>query len=75
VQRFIYALAFAFGVFLIVRGLQLTFQAEENALYAAMPIGGFMTCVYTTLQLMGVRTERSGGEEVEGGSSTGSLDE
>lgn len=73
--RFTDALVLAFGLFLIVRGLQLTFEAGEWALYVAMPISGFMTCVYATLQLMGVRTQRSAAGEVEESSSTGSSDE
>ena len=75
VLRLTHSLVIAFGLFLIVRGLQLTFEHEQWALYAAMPISGFMTCVYAALQLMGVRTQRSVTGEAEGESSTGSFDE
>lgn len=62
-QRLAYALVFAFGLYLIVRGLQLILQSEESALYVAMPISGLMVCAYTALQVLGVRTEKSRNEE------------
>ena len=66
VQGLNYALVFAFGVYLIVRGLQLTFQANQSAFYVAMPISGFMVCVYVVLQTLGIRTqERRDGEVTE----------
>jgi len=71
VQWLTYALVFAFGLYLIVRGLQLTLQSDQSALYAAMPISGFMTCVYTALQALGVRTERSRDEEPVEGTAEG----
>lgn len=64
VQGLNYALVFAFGVYLIVRGLQLVLQADQSAFYVAMPISGFMVCVYTVLQVLGVRTQERRDEEV-----------
>jgi TRAP-type C4-dicarboxylate transport system permease small subunit len=68
VQRLIYALIFAFGLYLLVQGWQFTLQTSRatlpstgwprSALYAVMPISGFMICVYTALQVLGVRTEK-----------------
>lgn len=68
VQRLIYALVFAFGLYLLVQGSQFTLESSQatlpstgwprSALYAVMPISGFMICVYIALQALGVRTER-----------------
>jgi TRAP-type C4-dicarboxylate transport system permease small subunit len=68
VQRFIYALVFAFGLYLLVQGWQFTLQTSRatlpstglprSALYAVLPISGLMICVYTALQALGVRTEK-----------------
>lgn len=68
VQRLIYALMFAFGLYLLVQGSQFTLETSQatlpstgwprSTLYAVMPISGFMICVYTILQALGVRTER-----------------
>lgn len=68
VQRFIYALMFAFGLYLLVQGALFTLETRQatlpstgwprSALYAVMPISGFMICVYTALQVLGVRTEK-----------------
>jgi TRAP-type C4-dicarboxylate transport system permease small subunit len=68
VQRIIYALVFAFGLYLLVQGWQFTLQTSRatlpstglprSALYAVMPVSGFMICVYTVLQILGVRTEK-----------------
>lgn len=71
--RFTHALVLVFGLFLIVRGLQLIFNTEQWILYTALPISGFMICVYATLQLMGVRTQRSEDQQQE--SANESLDE
>ena len=68
VQRLIYALLFAFGLYLLVQGWQFTLETSQatlpstgwprSALYAVMPISGFMICVYTALQALGVQTAR-----------------
>lgn len=78
VQGFIYALVFAFGLYLIVEGGRFTLQTSQgtlpstglprSALYAVMPISGFMICVYTALQALGVETKRErDSESVEEG--------
>ena len=68
VQKLIYALLFAFGLYLIVQGWQFTLETSRatlpstgwprSVLYAVMPISGFMICVYTALQALGVKTEK-----------------
>jgi len=68
VQRLVYGLIFAFGLYLLVQGWQFTLQTSRatlpstglprSALYAVMPISGLMVCVYAALQALGVRTEK-----------------
>ncbi|GGG00339.1 TRAP transporter small permease [Paenibacillus abyssi] len=67
-DKVVYATVFAFGLYLIVYGWDFTQLMHSNRLaatqwplsvqYAVMPISGIMICIYSVLQLLGVKTER-----------------
>lgn len=68
VRGLAYVLVFAFGLYLLVEGGRFTLQTSQatlpstglprSVLYAVMPISGFMICVYTALQALGVQTKK-----------------
>lgn len=68
VRLAILVLAFLFGLYLLVEGWNFTILANLSTLpgtglpsgvfYACMPLAGAAICVYSLLQLAGVRTER-----------------
>jgi TRAP-type C4-dicarboxylate transport system permease small subunit len=61
-------LTLLFGLYLIVQGAQFTADARfatlpgtglpRSILYVVMPVAGFMICLYTVLQVLGVSTQR-----------------
>lgn len=67
-ERFVQAVVFVFGLYLLIQGWQFTVQTSgatlpatglpRSILYVVMPVAGFMVCVYTALQVFGVRTEK-----------------
>lgn len=78
IQKLIYGLALAFGLFLVVQGWEFTGQTLNSTLpstglpratlYAVLPLSGFMICAYSVLQILGVQTEKhqQGDEEGDG---------
>lgn len=74
-QKLVCGLALAFGLFLLVQGWVFTTQTLNStlpstglpraSLYAVLPLTGFMICVYSVLQILGVNTEKhsQAGEE------------
>lgn len=68
IQMFVYGLTLAFGLFLVLQGWTFTSQTLQSTLpstglpratlYAVLPLTGFMVCVYSVLQILGVRTEK-----------------
>ncbi|MFD1956761.1 TRAP transporter small permease [Paenibacillus thailandensis] len=67
-DKVIYAVIFAFGVYLVYYGWRFTVLMSESELpatgwpnsllYMVMPITGLLTCVYAFLQFIGVDTRR-----------------
>lgn len=68
VEKLIGGLVLAFGLFLVVQGWEFTTQTlgstlpstglPRATLYVILPVTGFMICVYSVLQLIGVQTEK-----------------
>ncbi len=68
VEKAIQVLVLAFGAYLLVQGGQFTLATlgstlpatglPRSTLYVMMPVAGFMICVYSLLQMLGVRTEK-----------------
>lgn len=68
IQKLVYGLTLAFGLFLVLQGWTFTSQTLNSTLpstglpratlYAVLPLTGFMVCVYSLLQVFGVRTEK-----------------
>ncbi|WP_028659188.1 TRAP transporter small permease [Nocardioides insulae] len=66
--RFAQLLILGFGAYLLVQGAQFTIDTRvatlpgtglpRSVLYVMMPVAGFMICLYTVLQICGVRTQR-----------------
>ncbi len=62
------ALIVGFGIYLLVQGTQFTLDARvatlpgtglpRSVMYVVMPVAGFMICLYTVLQVLGVSTQR-----------------
>jgi TRAP-type C4-dicarboxylate transport system permease small subunit len=62
------SLTLAFGLYLVVQGAQFTAATRfatlpgtglpRSVLYVVMPVAGFMICLYTILQVLGVSTKR-----------------
>ncbi|MQA83564.1 MAG: TRAP transporter small permease subunit [Streptosporangiales bacterium] len=75
VQMFVYAVVFLFGLYLVIQGAQFTAHTRvatlpatglpRSVLYVIMPIAGAMVCIYTVLQVLGVRTEKHRSSEQE----------
>lgn len=67
-DKIILLCVFAFGLYLVINGWEFTVMMSESTLpatklpngilYLVMPITGVMICVYTFLQLIGVKTIR-----------------
>jgi TRAP-type C4-dicarboxylate transport system permease small subunit len=67
-DKVIYACTFAFGVYLVEKGIEFTIlmngstlpatKLPNSSIYIIMPITGVMICVYTLLQFFGIDTRR-----------------
>lgn len=81
VDRWIDIMGLIFGLYFVVYGWEFTLLMLESTLpatklpnsvvYAVMPVSGFMVCVYSVLQMLGIDTRRHKGADIEiGGEET-----
>jgi TRAP-type C4-dicarboxylate transport system permease small subunit len=80
VDKWIDIMGLLYGLYFVVYGWEFTVLMLESTLpatklpnsvvYAVMPVSGFMVCVYSVLQMLGVDTRRHKGADIEIGGET-----
>ncbi|MDR7866891.1 MAG: TRAP transporter small permease [Sporomusaceae bacterium] len=77
IDKWIDIMGLIYGLYFVIYGWEFTLLMLESTLpatkmpnsvvYAVMPVSGFMVCVYSVLQMLGVDTRRHKGADIEMG--------
>lgn len=80
IDKWIDIMGLIYGLYFVIYGWEFTVLMLESTLpatkmpnsvvYAVMPVSGFMVCVYSVLQMLGVDTRRHKGADIEMGVET-----
>ncbi len=77
IDKWVDIMGLIYGLYFVIYGWEFTLLMMESTLpatkfpnsvvYAVMPVSGFMVCVYSVLQMLGVDTRRHKGSDIEMG--------
>ena len=77
IKKWVDVMGLIYGLYFVVYGWEFTVLMLESTLpatklpnsivYFVMPVSGFMVCVYSLLQMMGIDTKRHKGADIEVG--------